>query len=244
MILLIKLLLAHLLGDFLLQPDKWVKAKGKKKLGAWQLYLHTLIHFALIMLLVADFTFWNWAALLALAHLLIDVIKLYSVKNTRQRSYFFIDQAAHLLVITGIWLLYLFYAGKGFPMQNLPSGHLLLIVTAVYALTSPTSIAIKFFISKWTPHTLTDVDDSLLEAGKTIGILERLFVFVFVLSGHWEAIGFLLAAKSIFRFGDLKESKERKLTEYVLIGTLVSFGIAMAAGILFNKLLMWNLALL
>jgi hypothetical protein len=39
-------------------------------------------------------------------------------------------------------------------------------------------------------------------------------------------VGFLIAAKSVFRFGDLKESKDRKLTEYILVGTLVSFGLA------------------
>jgi glucose uptake protein GlcU len=33
-----------------------------------------------------------------------------------------------------------------------------------------------------------------------------------------------LANKSIFRFGDLKRSKDVKLTEYILIGTLLSFG--------------------
>ncbi|MDX1471964.1 MAG: DUF3307 domain-containing protein, partial [Flavobacteriaceae bacterium] len=64
------------------------------------------------------------------------------------------------------------------------------------------------------------------DAGKYIGILERLFVFTFILLGHWEAVGFLLTAKSVFRFGDLKDSRHRKLTEYVLIGTLLSFGIA------------------
>jgi hypothetical protein len=47
-----------------------------------------------------------------------------------------------------------------------------------------------------------------------------------VATGHFEAIGFLIAAKSIFRFGDLKEAKDLKMTEYVLIGTLLSFGIA------------------
>jgi len=40
----------------------------------------------------------------------------------------------------------------------------------------------------------------------------------------------LIAAKSVFRFGDLRESKNRKLTEYILIGTLLSFGIAIATG--------------
>jgi hypothetical protein len=43
---------------------------------------------------------------------------------------------------------------------------------------------------------------------------------------------FLLAAKSIFRFGDLKKVKDRKLTEYVLIGTLLSFGIAILVGLI------------
>jgi hypothetical protein len=46
-----------------------------------------------------------------------------------------------------------------------------------------------------------------------------------------------LAAKSVFRFGDLKESKDRKLTEYILIGTLLSFGIAIASGIVALKLI-------
>ena len=232
MIILVKLILAHLLGDFLLQPDSWVKAKKKKKLAAYQLYLHILIHFALIMLLVFDLTFWKWAALLSIVHLVIDVIKLYAVKEKTQRQYFFIDQGAHFLLIFGIWLL---YQGNTFPLQNLQYDNILLWITAVYALTIPTSMAIKSFISKWTPHTEDYNEDSLEEAGKYIGMLERLFVFGFVVSGHWEAIGFLLAAKSIFRFGDLKEAEDRKLTEYVLIGTLVSFGIAILIGVLFLK---------
>jgi len=77
----------------------------------------------------------------------------------------------------------------------------------------------------------------LNNAGKYIGMLERLFVFVFIITGNWEGIGFLLAAKSVFRFGDLKESKDRKLTEYILIGTLLSFGIAIATGMVVLKLI-------
>jgi hypothetical protein len=47
-------------------------------------------------------------------------------------------------------------------------------------------------------------------------------------------VGFILAAKSIFRFGDLTNSRDRNLTEYVLIGTLLSFGSALLAGILYT----------
>lgn len=67
---------------------------------------------------------------------------------------------------------------------------------------------------------------SLDNAGRYIGMLERLFIFVFILSGELSAIGFLLAAKSVFRFGDLSKAKDRKLTEYILIGTFLSFGLA------------------
>ncbi|MBU6331829.1 MAG: hypothetical protein KGQ80_05390 [Bacteroidetes bacterium] len=48
-----------------------------------------------------------------------------------------------------------------------------------------------------------------------------------------------LINKSIFRFGDLKEAKDRKQTEYILIGTLLSFGMAVAIGVIvvyFHKL--------
>jgi hypothetical protein len=52
MILIIKLLLAHLIGDFLFQPESWVKAKEEKKLRAWQLYPHSVIHGVLSLLIV------------------------------------------------------------------------------------------------------------------------------------------------------------------------------------------------
>jgi hypothetical protein len=98
-------------------------------------------------------------------------------------------------------------------------------------------VIIKTFISQWTPDTLYTVTSSLPDAGKIIGYLERLMVLTFILSHHWEAVGFLLAAKSVFRFGDLKESHDRKLTEYVLIGTLLSFGIALAVSLITAMLL-------
>jgi hypothetical protein len=109
------------------------------------------------------------------------------------------------------------------------------MITFLYAIIHPASVMMRKFISRWTPDNEEHGSASLEEAGKYIGIFERLFVFAFILGGHWEAVGFLLAAKSVFRFGDLKDSKDRKLTEYVLIGTLLSFGIAMLAGAIFTK---------
>jgi len=228
MIVLIKLILAHLIGDFFLQPLSWVKAKEEKKLRSYQLYLHAAMHGALILLLVWDFSFIKWAIILACIHLIIDVFKIYLQKDTNKRFYFFADQIAHFLAIL---IIYYGYNGSS-PFDSSIFNHInFLLVTLIVFLTFPGSVFIKMFIAKWSPGKGDQKDESLMEAGKYIGILERLFVFVFLILGHWEAIGFLLAAKSIFRFGDLKESKDRKLTEYMLIGTLISFGIAIAAGL-------------
>ena len=97
-------------------------------------------------------------------------------------------------------------------------------------LTTPAAIFIRVIIAKWIPNqqSLTNIETtSLQDAGKFIGIIERLLIYLFVCTHHFEAVGFLLAAKSIFRFGDLKEAHDIKLTEYVLIGTLLSFGVAL-----------------
>lgn len=228
MIIFVKLLLAHLLGDFLLQPDAWVVAKEKQKQRSIYFYLHTALHGLLAWLLVFELEFGWYAFALAVTHGGIDFLKLQFQKKKTKRQWFLFDQLLHALVLVEITLMYTH--GK-IDFENLDS-RLWILITAVILLTKPTSIIIKNSISVWTPEKNDQSDDSLQNAGNYIGMLERLFVFGFILTGHFEAIGFLLAAKSIFRFGDLKEAKDRKLTEYVLIGTLLSFGIALLTGLL------------
>ena len=227
MIIFVKLLLAHLLGDFLLQPTSWVLEKENRKHKSIYLYIHTLLHFILAWILVGISDFVWFAVVLAVTHGGIDFLKLHFQKNKTKRNWFVIDQLLHLIVIMTITL---FYTNKRIDFTAFDN-QFWIIATGILLLTKPTSILIKNIISIWTPENKTS-DDSLSNAGNYIGILERLFVFYFVITAHFEAIGFLLAAKSIFRFGDLKEAKDRKLTEYVLIGTLLSFGIALLTGLL------------
>jgi len=84
------------------------------------------------------------------------------------------------------------------------------------------SIIIQKTLMPWSNLNGEAYDDSLLNAGKYIGILERSFVFV--LANRWEAAGFILVSKSVFKFGDLKESKDRKLTGFILLSTIFSIG--------------------
>ncbi len=231
MVLILKLLLAHLIGDFILQPSSWVDSKEKKKLRAWQLYAHTLIHGVLIMLLVWDIHFLVPAIIITLSHGIIDAIKLLSQKESNKRVWFTVDQLLHIVIIIIVWIR----VENPVLVIQYSEGNLLML-TAIIFITTPASIIIKTLISQWTPASTTTSTDSLQNAGKFIGILERLMVFTFAITNNWEAIGFLIAAKSVFRFGDLKDAHDLKLTEYVLIGTLLSFGIAIAAGLLVSSI--------
>lgn len=234
MILFVKLVLAHLIGDFILQPDTWVQEKNLKKHKSSKVYLHVVIHGLATWLLVWDRSFWLPIIIIVVSHFLIDLMKI-NLQNMRNQTFWFVlDQCLHLVVIAAIWYI---WQDPVLDFNNFPTEPMLIILTAAIFLTSPTSVIIKTSISQWTPETFYTVTSSLPDAGKFIGFLERLLVLTFILAGHWEAVGFLLAAKSVFRFGNLKESHDRKLTEYVLIGTLLSFGIAIGISILTTILL-------
>lgn len=218
----LQLFLAHLLGDFFLQPSKWVNDKEAKKLRSPYLYLHALIHFGLVIILTVDLHLWPIALVTGITHLFIDATKILCQKQSNKRTWFFIDQGLHLLVILAIT-----YFKERFviDLSVFSDPALLIFLTAILFLLHPSSFVIKNIISKWAPSSTTTTD-TLQSAGKWIGCLERLLIFTFLIYGKWEGVGFLLAAKSIFRFGDLRDAKETKLTEYVLIGTLLSFGLA------------------
>ncbi|NMH86652.1 DUF3307 domain-containing protein [Flavivirga algicola] len=232
--ILLKLLLAHLIGDFFLQPQKWVHEKEKKKLKSPKLYLHILIHIALLIVFLWDISLWPYVVTISITHLLIDGAKLVLQKKKTKRLLFFIDQLLHILVIFGCYFL---YSNNVFNPESFLTENNLLLLTCLAFLTIPVSIFMKTIFLKWNISELTKNNESLKDAGKYIGILERVLVFIFIISDHWEAVGFLITAKSVFRFGDLKESKDRQLTEYILIGTLISFGIAIITGIIYTVLI-------
>jgi hypothetical protein len=230
MLLLFKLLLAHLLGDFILQSEKLVKQKELKKLKSTYLYLHLAVHGLLVYLFLQS---WIIMAIIVVTHAVIDISKLFALSKDNTRRWFFYDQFLHLAVIIAVVLW-----SQGIEIEFLISwfAENLMIITGIIFLTVPSSVVIKNVISRWDPDPGEDSPDSLDNAGAYIGILERLFVFTFVMSGQWNAVGFLIAAKSVFRFGDLKESHDRKLTEYILIGTLLSVGMASIVGALIRHL--------
>lgn len=249
--LLVGLLLAHLLADFYFQPYSWVKQRNERHALALPLYLHALLHglFAFIVLLlfsgnVSKTTLVISTAIIAVSHFKIDVIKSYCAQNT---TTFMADQIAHIVMILGVFL----YATNQWQsaqqvLQQIDLKHLA-VVLAYLAVLKPSSIVIKQLLSPWSGEVLTssaqpkhpndpptistEAQQTLSLAGQRIGYLERVLILTFVLLNQFSAIGFLIAAKSIFRFGDLTKHQDRKLTEYVLLGTFTSVTITITIGL-------------
>ncbi len=230
-LLFIKMLLAHVLGDFVFQPSGWVEHKLKRRHKSKYLYFHILIHLvALLVVFRLDFAYWPVFVIIPISHFIIDLIKINLHKKVNTRWLFVVDQLAHIMVILGLGLYY-------FPdfsiSAELFSEKDLFLVLCLLILTFAGSVFIQVLMSRWIV-TEDKENQSLPAAGKYIGMLERLFIFAFVVLNQWSAIGFLITAKSVFRFGDLSRAKDRKLTEYILIGTLLSFGLAILTGLLFK----------
>ena len=73
------------------------------------------------------------------------------------------------------------------------------------------------------PAATTPTPAQVARVGATIGVLERVLIVVFVLTGTEAAIGFVVAAKTLARFRLLDD---RDFAEYYLLGTLASVAVA------------------
>ena len=241
--LLLLLLLVHMLGDFVLQSAAWVDERYEKHLYSKRLYAHAAIHGTLtlaVLLLPLSATAWTvlsligFAAIIAATHFVFDLAKSYTPPG--RMSWFLIDQFLHLLVIALVWLeITRQWALLNEAAAIVMNAQVLLILAGYFVVIWPLSIVIGMVCRQWTPEI--EGLESLANAGKRIGQLERFLVLTFILVDQFAAIGFLLAAKSILRFGDTKEKNHRKINEYILVGTMTSFSITIAFGLLLRMLL-------
>lgn len=263
MILLIKLIAAHLVGDFYLQSDKMCESKYKTidNSEVWDGEGAVIGH-SLIQAIVTFIFLWNWdfkegyaflpPLLVFISHGIIDSIK--AGTDKRGIVAFSIDQLAHYAALIGIWLLMLHLYDVEIHRYNTRdlidliheiNTHDLTNLIWVYgtsylAILAPTSIMIKIFMKSenWVPEDATT--KGMPNAGKWIGYLERILILTFIYTDNIAGIGFLLAAKSVFRIGELNRTKDLKVTEYVLLGTFASFTVAILIGFLVKFLLNWN----
>ena len=75
-LLALKLILAHFIGDFVLQPGHWVEDKLEKKAKSKYLYFHIGVHL-LALLIILQFQYVGAIAFIVITHFLFDLGKLY-----------------------------------------------------------------------------------------------------------------------------------------------------------------------
>ncbi len=219
------LLLAHFVGDYVLQSGPLCKQKREKKVYSWFQYVHALIIGLLSWAAIWDARLWYVALAIGVTHLITDMGKSY-VRNENVWAYA-IDQFLHILVIAIAAWLCVCRLGWSAPAWLTP--HVMraeAVAVAALVCWRPANFLIRSILQY--NQVYIPSDPNTFHAGQLIGILERWLILVFILIGHYEVIGFLIAAKSIIRFGD----HDRDKTEYFLAGTLLSIAIAVGCGLM------------
>ncbi|WP_157949918.1 DUF3307 domain-containing protein [Vallitalea okinawensis] len=194
--------------------------------------------------------------LIALSHFIIDQCKsICIIKEVMKNKIllFFIDQGLHILMLYTI--IHFMVKDTNINAYLAEFNVLILIIIIILLATVVTGITIRKIIEQISGdesqtslkdnfddsneilHISIQCNEDHLEAkngGFWIGILERLFIITVVLLNQPMMIGFVLTAKSIARF---KKLDDERFAEYYIIGTLISFMVAIISGYAVLKLL-------
>lgn len=234
------LLCGHLLADFVFQTRAMVE--GKRTRARWLLAhgVEVLVVQALVLLPFSPDVALGLLALVAVAltHVGIDRLKIELERRQGKRlAWFAIDQALHLAVLAGVTVSWPLVASTcGQPLVERPEVARLAVVVGIYAFNVNGGSAIVVAVLAGLRHAAREgpAEAGDLGAGRLIGVLERMVMLTLVWLGQWSAIGFVLTAKSIARF---KELEDRAFAEAYLVGTLTSFLVAGASGLLLRGLI-------
>lgn len=234
-LLLIQLLLAHFISDFVLQTSNMV---ATKRWFSKAMLLHIVIVYVATALLSG---LWWWSLLIALLHWLIDSLKIELTKREKLSGMvlFVGDQLLHVAVIMAVWAYTqsnwpALAKSLSLPLWNYPIG---LIMLGYVVVIWPIGYLIRFAtqsITKQVNATQANGEDKIEHGGKLIGQFERIIILTFVLLQQYEAIGFLITGKSIIRFAQRDENLR---SEYVLVGTMMSYAFSIITGVLINWLI-------
>lgn len=236
-VLLLLMLLLHMLSSLWANARPLPPEASRMQQRAWLILKALPLALAIGALLLSQSLS---TALLGFILVLCSQLLVEHQRLIRPQSFFstaLFSQLLPVLILVGLWSA----ATGNWPqladaLARLLQPDALILALATLFLLHPTSTLIAQILTPWLNHNDLQDEQSLKQAGRLIGFLERLLIFAFVVMGQWPAIGFLLAAKSIMRFNDTRSAK-RPVSEYVLLGTLLSFGFSIAAGLVARALL-------
>lgn len=244
-------IICHLLMDFTFQNNNILKLRfpnyNKKSIQIVKsikgnLY-HALIHLLGTFFIVSFYSIYNNIKIpifslivIIICHFLIDLIKSITIiyfSNTKDNLWIFLsDQIFHIFVI----IFVIVKSNNYINVFNNKSKILLIII--IFLLSTYVSgifikILIKFISNKDKRYNDEVIINNVMKnsgaknGGFIIGILERIFILLIMILNQPSMIGFVLAAKSVARF---KKLEDENFAEYFIIGTFLSFIIAIIGG--------------
>ena len=229
----VAILTAHLIGDFIFQTKRIIERKRE-----WKIFFLHIITVTLITYLLLGEFHWQILLVVFLTHFIIDAMKLYWMKDSWLS--FTIDQGSHLIVLIGLALVFSGVPDTGW-WPAVMGTEFIEWYYGLLSLLSGLILTVKvggILIGKFTAPFQEEIDNNmegLKNGGLYIGYLERILVMILLLTDITMGIGFLFASKSILRIGEIKDTGQRKIAEYIIIGTFFSFVWAISISILTLK---------
>ncbi|MCW2760343.1 MAG: hypothetical protein JWR85_544 [Marmoricola sp.] len=124
-------------------------------------------------------------------------------------------------------------------LRDLPADRVLLLVGAFLVQLSTGNVIVRLVLAATgttNPRygSEPDPDPQLrLKGGRLLGPMERVFILGLGLAGNLIAASIVIAAKGLLRFPELQSKREQvwihRLTEYFLVGSFVSWLVALAS---------------
>lgn len=259
-ILIYLILLAHVLGDFYSQTNNMAEKKKNQASYVFchSIFYALTIAVTFLATLEKNTEMFQMIACLAIAHMMIDYLKFYVASNFTIDAFhsFCIDQVAHLLAMGLIWYYYkdsiVACDYVCYKVPYLPCLPLAMILATLIVLKPASCFIMATGLKKvdisggTTEEKKAEVNEKEDEekksdangrktqikdgTGKKIGYCERLLILCFLMYGKLDALGFVIAAKSISRFSEIKENTAN--AEYYIFGTLISMVIVVVVAIL------------
>jgi hypothetical protein len=226
------MILAHLVGDYVLQWDKLATWKSRELKGV---LAHCFIVFLVTLLLALPFDpfWWQGVLFISTAHLFIDAIQLYVKLPVPALARFLLDQLAHFTVI-----FVALAVGGYLPITALSTGFasatqsekLMIFVLGYAFVTMPAWVLVKFTSYGLVQGTAPEFPG---RTNKYVEILERILMTTFVLLGQYFLVPLVILPRLSMEWSDVQENDNSTL---YLVALLSSITLAVSVGLLLKQL--------
>lgn len=230
--MIIAMLLAHLVGDYILQWDSLALWKSRELKGV---LAHGLVVTFVTFLFILPFnpTWWQGAAFISIAHIAIDAVQLRFKPPIAPLFRFLLDQVAHFVVIFmalaagGYLAMATIVPDVAHVLQN---DRIWLYLLGYAFITMPAWVLVKFAaygLVKGSPPAFPGISN------KYLGIMERILITTFVALGQFILVPLITLPRLVVEWPIVRDGEE---TAVYLAEFLASITLAVLIGLALSLL--------